>query len=253
MRALLLSATLATLLGGTARADEARPVALTQAEEQKSFESPRDFYLEFNGGRYTPRVDSAAGLNGTPYQDIFGNKKMWIFGAEFDWEIWSGFGTVAAGLAVDYSVVYGHGIVALTRATAPDLTILRAIPIRLLGVYRLDVFARRWGVPLIPFGKVGLSDTIWWINDGTGGIARFQDGNAQDRALGGKWGYELAAGLALELNWIDSNLSRELDQEFGVNSVNLQAQYARITADNFGRGGIDLTANTFLFGLGFEF
>ena len=101
--------------------------------------------------------------------------------------------------------------------------------------------------------EVGVVDIFDRINDGTGGIARFQDGNAQDRALGGKWGYELAAGLALELNWIDSNLSRELDQEFGVNSVNLQAQYARITADNFGRGGIDLTANTFLFGLGFEF
>ena len=97
---------------------------------------------------------------------------------------------------------------------------------------------------------MGLSDTIWWITDGLGNVSTF----GGDKAFGGKWGYQLAAGLALELNFIDSILSRELDQELGVNSVNLQAQYVRITADNFGRGsGIDLTANTWLFGLGFEF
>lgn len=214
-----------------------------------AFDTSRDFYLEFNGGKFTPNIDGTSGLTASPYQEIFGGKGMWIFGLEFDWEIWNGFGTIAAGLATDYASVYGHGIVARSGQAAPDVTSLQTVPIRLLAVYRFDLLARRWNIPLVPFGKIGLAHTLWWITTGDGSIAKV----GTDQALGGKWGYQLAGGLALELNFIDPWLSRELDSEFGVNSVNLQAQFVRITADNFGAGGLDLTANTWLFGLGFEF
>lgn len=237
------------LLLATAPATAALAQQSGLAEAAPSLDSARDFYLEFNGGKFRPAVDGQSGLSGTPYKDIFGRNQMWVFGAEFDYEIWQGFGTVAAGLAADYAVVYGHGIVAKTGEAAPDVTSLNTLPVRLLAVYRFDLLARRWGIPLIPFGKVGLAYTFWWVTNGDGSIASF--GNEQ--ALGGKWGYELAGGLALELNFIDPWLSRELDQEFGVNSVTVQAQFMRVSADNFGKPGMDLSANTWMFGLGFEF
>ncbi|MBI5545398.1 MAG: hypothetical protein HY901_16050 [Deltaproteobacteria bacterium] len=223
-------------------------VVIQQVEDHRS---SRSFYLEINGGRFTPEIDEQPGLTGTPYQDVFGNNGMWIFGGEFDFELWSPFGTFSLGLAADYATVYGHGIVALSGEESPDLTSLKTVPIRALAVYRFDWLARELGIPLIPFGKAGLAYTIWWITNGEGSISTFQESSG--KALGGKWGYELAGGLALELNFIDRTLSREFDQEFGVNSVTLQAQYMRVTADNFGGEGLDLTANTWMFGLGFEF
>ena len=220
-------------------------------KEAPSIDSSRDFYLEFNGGKFRPAVDGQPGLTGRPYKDVFGRNQMWVFGLELDWEIWKAFGTVAAGLAADYAVVYGHGVFSKDSTTAPDVTSLNTLPVRLLAVYRFDLLARRWSIPLIPFVKAGLSYTFWWVTNGGGGLAKFGTSDA----IGGKLGYELAAGLALELNFIDPWLSRELDQEFGVNAVTLQAQFMRVSADNFGvtPGAMDLSANTWMFGVGFEF
>lgn len=236
------------LLAPTAARGQEEPVRSQSGE----IESLRDFYIELHGGRFVPKVDSEATLHGTPYKDIFENRGMWIFGAELDWELWQRFGTLAAGLAVDYANVYGHGIPAgsPTSDRAPDSTSLKTVPIRALAVYRFDWPARRFGIPLVPFGKAGLAYTVWWATKGDSSIPTFPDGG---KARGGKWGYEVAGGLALELNFLDPTLAREFDSEFGVNSVSLQAQYARITANNFGKAGIDLTANTWLFGVGFEF
>jgi len=254
-----LAALLVAAPYGPAAAEEAAAespgasvVPTTTEAKAPSLESGRTFYLEFNGGKFRPAIDGhQAGLDGHPYKDVFGRNMLWTFGLECDWQFWRGFGSLGAGLAVDYAVVYGHGIVSTTGARSADLTSLNMIPVRLLAVYRFDYAARRWGVPLVPFVKAGLSYTFWWVTNGNGGIAEFQSYDA----IGGKLGYELAAGLALELNFIDPWLSRELDQEFGVNAVTLQAQFMRISADNFGvtQGAMDLSANTWMFGVGFEF
>lgn len=251
LAALLLAAPASALADDAALSAPAADVVRAE-REGPSIDTGRDFYLEFNGGKFRPAVDGhQAGLSGTPYKDVFGRNMMWTFGLEFDWEVWRGFGAVCAGIATDYAVVYGHGIISKTGETAPDVTSLNTLPVRLLVVYRFDYLARRWSVPLVPFVKAGLSYTIWWVTNGGGGLAHFGD----NEALGGKLGYELAAGLALELNFIDPWLSRELDQEFGVNTVAVHAQFMRISADNFGAspGGMDLTADTWMFGIGFEF
>ncbi|HEY3449617.1 MAG TPA: MXAN_2562 family outer membrane beta-barrel protein [Myxococcales bacterium] len=250
---LALAALLAAAPVSSALAQEPSALAasvIASEKEGPSLDSPRNFYIEVNGGKFRPAVDGQAGLTGAPYKDIFGRNQMWVFGLEFDWEIWKGFGTLAAGLATDYAVVYGHGTTISGKATS-DITSLNTVPVRLLAVYRFDLLARRWSIPLVPFVKAGLAYTFWWVTNGGGGIAK----NGTSEALGGKLGYQLAAGLALELNFIDPWLSRELDEEFGVNAVTLQAQFMRISADNFGisKGAMDLSANTWMFGLGFEF
>ncbi len=212
-------------------------------------ESPRNWVFEFNGGRYLPAVDKEPGLTGTPYQDVFGSKKMWLFEGELDYELWQGFGSVSLGLAGGYGVVYGHGKVANSTDFAPDETTLRIVPLRLLASYRFDYLARHWRIPLVPFAKAGPANTIWWSTNGTGAVPSIGGG----KGWGGKWGYELAAGLALELNALDPVIGQDFDRDFGVNSVFLHAQFVRLSANNFGRPGLDLSSNAWLFGLGFEF
>jgi hypothetical protein len=230
----------------SARAEE---VIAKDGSSRSSFESPRDFVLELNGGRFRPNIDSQPGLSGHPYQDIFGKNEMWMFGAEFDWELWQGLGSLSVAFAADYAWVNGTGVFANTGEKSKDSTSLNTIPLRLLAVYRFDWLARRFNIPIIPFGKVGLAHTIWWSTNGNGAITRY--GN--DQALGGKWGYQLAGGLALELNWIDETLSREFDQEIGVNSAFIHVEYLYVSANNFGKVGLDLSTSSFVIGLGFEF
>ncbi len=215
----------------------------------ESFDSSRDFLLEVNGGYFAPDIDSSAGIVGTPYKDIFGTKGVWTLGFEFGYELWQAFGTVGVALAADWGSVGGKGLYAGNSTKSEDDTSYNTVPVRVLATYRFDLLARRYGIPVVPFGKVGLAYTFWWITNGDGGIAT--DGDAQ--ALGGKWGYELAAGLALELNFFDPLLGRELDDGFGINSVYLQGQFVRVTGDNFGKAGLDVSSNRWMFGLGFEF
>jgi len=213
-------------------------------------ESERTFLIELNGGRYVPEIANESGLSDQPYRDIFGDKKMWLFEGELDYQLYNGFGTAAVGLAAGYGVVFGHGLVARTGEESPDTTALKTVPIRALAIYRFDWLWRELGVPLVPFGKVGLAHTIWWVTNGRDGVATYGD---DGKAFGGKWGYELAAGLAFPLNFLDPSAGRDFDRDWGVNAAYIHAQYVRLTANNFGGEGLDLSDSTFLFGLGFEF
>jgi hypothetical protein len=246
MKRLAACAALALVLAPlSARAED---VKAADGSSRSSFETSRDFLIELNGSRFRPNIDGQPGLVGGPYKSIFGNNEIWLFGGEFDWELWQGLGTLSVGFAADYGWVNGNGVYT-NGDKSKDGASLNIIPLRLLAIYRFDYLARRFNIPLVPFGKVGLAHTIWWSTNGDGGIAKF--GN--DQALGGKWGYQLAGGLALELNWIDPTLALEFDQEFGVNSVFFHAEYLYVSANNFGKVGIDLSTSTFVLGLGFEF
>jgi hypothetical protein len=175
---------------------------------------------------------------------------MWLFQGELDYQLWQGFGSLSVGLAAGYGSISGKGIVASTGQASPDETSLKLIPLTALAVYRLDWLYRQLGIPLVPFGKAGLAHTIWWATNGEGDVPRFEGG----KAFGGKWGYELAGGLAFELNFLEPDMGREFDQDFGVNSVYLYAEYVKRTADNFKKSsGIDLSSNSWMFGIGFEF
>jgi hypothetical protein len=217
-------------------------------------ESPRSFLVEINGGLVRPAIENESGLGTSPYGAVFGTKKLFLIDAEFDWELYQGFGTFSLGVAAGWGTVYGHGVIASSCNPGPcqasaDGTRLNTIPLRALAVYRFDWLPRQLGIPLVPFAKLGLAETIWWATNGSGSIPSFQGGHAS----GGKAGYELAAGLSFELNWLDPTIAREFDQDFGVNRVTINAQYVKLTADNFGGSGLDLSTHAWMFGLGFEF
>lgn len=211
-------------------------------------ESPRDWELELNATFFTPRIDDEKGLDGSPYKTIFGKKKLWLIEAELDYQITDLSGPLGVGLSAGYGWVTGKGIYAETGETSLDSTSLMIVPLRLMAVYRFQLFARE-GIPLIPFAKAGLAYTFWWIDGTNGKIAQADD----RKARGGKWGYTLAIGLALSLNFIDPQLARDCDRSFGINDTHLLFQFVHTTADNFGGEGFDLSRDSLYIGLGFEF
>lgn len=211
-------------------------------------ESPRNWELEIGGTFFTPRIDDEAGLSGSPYRQIFGKKKLWLFEAELDYQIADLAGPLGVGLSAGYGWVSGKGIYSETGEEALDSTSLMIVPLRLMAVYRFQMFARM-GIPLIPFAKAGVAYTFWWINGTNGDIAKVDE----RKARGGKWGYTLAIGLALSLGFIDARVARECDRNWGINDTHLLFQFVHTTADNFGGQGFDLSRDSLYIGLGFEF
>ncbi|MDR0966249.1 MAG: hypothetical protein LBM75_07100 [Myxococcales bacterium] len=210
-------------------------------------ESPRNWELELNGTFFTPRIDDEKGLDGSPYETIFGKKRLWLFEAELDYQIADYQGPLGIGLGAGYGWVTGKGIYQETGESSPDATSLNIVPLRLMAVYRLQFFQRQ-GIPLIPFAKAGLAYTFWWSDEADGKLSQVDD----RKARGGKWGYTLAIGLALSLGFIEPQMARDFDRSWGINDAHLLFQFVHTTADNFGGKGFDLSRDSLHIGLGFE-
>ena len=211
-------------------------------------ETSRDFELEINGTFFTPRIDDESGLSEATYSKIFGKDRLWLFEAEFDYEIVDLWGPLGVGAGIGFGSVSGKGVYAESGEESKDSTSLSLLPLRLMAVYRFQYLDRR-GIPLIPFVKAGLGYTFWWSKGTDGSVSKI-DGR---KARGGKWGYNLAIGLALSLNFIDRTLARDADRLWGLNDTHILIQFVHATADNFGGSGFDLSRDSLHLGLGFEF
>ena len=100
----------------------------------------------------------------------------------------------------------GESIIPCTSETLPtslpgnDTTSLTAIPISLGLLYRLTYLADAWRIPLFPYVRGGL-DYFFWEAKGGSKVAHTPDKQAGD---GGTAGYHGSAGLAVDLDWLDS-------------------------------------------------
>jgi hypothetical protein len=113
-------------------------------------------------------------------------------------------------------------------------------------VLRVDALARQTPVPLAVYGKAGLGTALWWVKDG--------DGTAVDdagiRGKGRSDGWMVAAGLMLDLGFVDEESSRQMDVESGINHSYL---FAEVMALGLGASdSMRVGSNTWLGGLAFE-
>lgn len=112
------------------------------------------------------------------------------------------------------------------------------VPIQAFAMYRFDVAAERWSVPLVPYGRAGVGGWVWWTGPETGVKA----------------GFSYGAGVQLLLDGFDPRLAREFDREVGVNNSFLYADWQAWNVDGFGAEGFDLSDDSILsFGLALEF
>jgi hypothetical protein len=209
--------------------------------------------FEFKLGSYRPQIGAETGLTTSPYSTAFGSKSILLGELEFDKQFFQSFGTLAAGFSLGYGEVYGHGVYGSgtdAGTASEDSTALRLVPLKLLAVYRFDVLAKRYDIPLVPFLKVGLVDVLWQSLDGTGAVSKGLDGK---KGEGGRLGYEGALGLSLLLDFFDQSLADEFDKDVGVNHSYLFGEYRIDKIDGFGSKGIILSDNIFSAGLALEF
>lgn len=239
------------------RAGHAQP-AIIQEHRGDSYASPQRFALELRFGPYYPNVDKEfEGASGEgPHRRYFGQKRRLMSQLEVDYQILHLFGSLGLGASVGYfkenAKAFVNTAAGVTDQRSGDNTSLTLVPTALLLVYRFDVPALRLGVPLVPYGKVGLNYTFWWVRNGDGDVAKA--GVGVGRGRGGTRGWQVAAGLSLLLDVLDPDAARELDGEIGVNHTYLFIEYGRFAASGLGRENVlHVDDSTWLAGLMFEF
>lgn len=226
-------------------------------EQGAEYSSPQRWGLELRLGPYHPDVDSEFGGDPEtrPHRRYFGTKPRLMIQGELDYQFFQSFGTLAVGLQLGWFKESARAFVEGSGGTvsderASDTTSLSLVPMAVTLVYRMDVAARRWGVPLVPYAKLGLGYTLWTITDGNGNIAR-ADGAGRGRGLTRGW--QAAAGLALLLDFLDTGAARELDNEIGINHTYLFIEAAHHDYSGLGRGdALRVGDSTWFAGLLFE-
>jgi hypothetical protein len=211
-------------------------------EEPASFRTPRQWAFELRFGPYRPNVDSEfSGTSKvpaeTPYKTTFGGSRHLMSQFEIDWQVFQAFGSLSVGAVVGYYNQSAKAFEADSTTGAStgvrskgDSTSLRLIPTAALLVYRLDWAAEQWRIPLVPYAKVGLNYTFWQIKDGNGRVPSYLGGHGS----GGTAGWQAAAGLALQLDFLDPSAARNLDIETGINHSYLFFEWNHVEATGLG-------------------
>lgn len=227
----------------------------SSARAQMPEPQPR-FQIQFRFSPYSPDIDSESGLSEKPFKTIFGSTEP-LSEFQVDYELWRGFGVVSVGASFGFVQWVGKARVqgASGSAASPDTTVLNLIPLRLTAGYAFDVLAQRFSVPLVPYAAAGLDYGIWWVLDGVGDVAEFQDSEGHSyTARGGIFGYHLAAGMKLLLDILDRDAADELYTNVGIANSYLFAEFCASFINNFGVGDhLNLGDATFVFGLALEF
>jgi len=241
LRALLWAVLALAVLPASASAQAFDPLELD--ETPKNYRSPQRFAFELKFGPYSPHIDSTPGLTGCPFADLFNNQytskpcqqpggKV-LTTLEFDWQFWHKFGSLGLGVSIGFMSRSTHSFeysppdaAVATPCKVPyctrssDTTTLNIIPFTLELVYRFDVLAVRYKVPIVPYVKGGLGYNLWYIQRGDGSLA-FPVTNHDQKALGGTPGWVFHPGVALMLDIFDRSAATSLDTELGINHTYL--------------------------------
>lgn len=232
----------ATLLAGTeAFAQKANESLLNSdwrqhSRQRRTDRSKQRFAVEIRFGQYFPQVDSEFGGSG-PYQRVFGNGGQVYFGLEFDWQALRipYLGALGPGFGWGYTRTSSKAKITGTQTDSAEDTALTIMPWHLSAVLRVDELMRRTGIPIVPYGKLGLGMGMWSAAN-TQGVAYYPkepDPNAL-RGRGITWGEHFALGAMLSLNGLDPKAASNLDANSGVNHAYLFGEWMNTKLDGIG-------------------
>jgi len=251
------------------------PKSTKRGAKAVPYASPQRFAIEVKFGPYLPDIDrnySGAGLG--PYATIYGEtdsrglatskpKNGFYGGIAFEYQIVNLAGPI--GIGVQWSMMRDKAQALLAELPADpeasvrsgaDSTRFAVMPLALQAVYRFELLADRFRVPLVPYAKIGVNYTFWWSKDGSGNISVIKDdgGKVIDKARGGAWGFQTNLGGMLRLDFLERGTARTLDRVTGINHTYLFGEWQLSRVNNFGRkNSINLGDSTWLVGLAVEF
>ncbi|HSB20861.1 MAG TPA: MXAN_2562 family outer membrane beta-barrel protein [Anaeromyxobacteraceae bacterium] len=203
--------------------------ALLLAASPALAESPRVGSFQLQMGGYRPNIDSEFGGTATPYRDIFGTGRNFIYKAQVAGSLYAGFGTLDLGFGIGWFQKTGKGLIQGTTTPSGDDTSFRILPLSLSLTYRFDPFVEK--VPFAPYARASLERWQWWVTNGGGGTAQVIGGPSGQGATNG---WSAALGLCFLLDFLDPTLAREMDRDVGVNHTYLFLEATRTKVDDFG-------------------
>jgi len=239
------------------------------------YESTQQFALELRLGPYAPTVDDEFAGRASPYRDMFGTDDRLHIGLEFDWQVarMGYLGQLGVGVGVGYTAM--TAIAPITQDPMPrdptmwqrpasgQETTLRVFPGYLVGIWRFDTLARRTVIPLVPYLKLGVSYSVWWVSVGDNTAertlalspgARPGDSDLGEAAVGGSLGTHFALGLMLRLDVFEPLAQRSWDLQMGVNHSYLFVEYYRADPGSLGsRPQMQLGVESWVGGIAVEF
>jgi hypothetical protein len=237
--------------------DDAHAIELGTPAQTHPFRSPQNFALELRFSPYYPAVDDEPGLRGTPFKDRFGENPRLYFGLEFDWQTFRipYVGTIGPGL--------GAGIVGMSRPArtrdsnrpSGDEYSLDIYPMYLSAVLRADTFWRELGLPIVPYGKLGLGLAFWSASKaGNTSKTQLPTESKPVTGEGMTLGTHVALGAAFALDALDSGASRNMDNAIGINNTYIYAEYYWLNLNGLAQDKVlYVGTNTWAAGLAFEF
>ena len=236
--------------GAAAQAQSTDEFGAYGEQDHSHGESPQYGIVEARFGPYYPRVDRS--VPGTPFKDTFGSSKRYMFGLEADWQVLRipHVGTLGPGLGWGYTRATGYArLTAQPDTLSDEQTALSVMPFYLVGVLRADVFMRDFGVPLVPYAKLGLGYALWWASDG--GTTSRQNGVL---GRGVSYGPQYALGGMFLLDVLDEQSARDADNGLGINNSYVFGEWYGSELDAFGsKSRMNVGANTWVLGLAIEF
>lgn len=220
--------------------------------DPERYRSPRYGAFEFRIGPYLPNVDDE--FDGvTPFEDSFGDGSGLAIGFEVDWQALRipHFGSLGPGLGWHYTQRTGVAPFAgpPLNDNGPSAHKQRfwLMPMYAVAVLRVDVFAKEFSIPIVPYVKAGLALGLWESRD-----ASEVSESAGIRGQGLETGLQFQLGGMLHLNPISEQHAIDMDNASGVNDAYLYFEWWKSSVDSFGKG-MQVGTDTWVTGLAIEF
>jgi len=178
----------------------------------KTQESPQHFGAGFHAGPYTP-TNLQGDTPGVTYTNVYGGKSSILVGLDAEWQFFQGFGKLGLKGGLGFFSQKGQGrFLHNPGQQADEVFTLFELPMSAGLIYHFQYWNRQI---LVPFAEGG--------GDYFGLLEARSDKTAISEVLhyGGAAAAHWAAGLQVQLDFLDRQGIWELDQEYGINHIYL--------------------------------
>ena len=229
----------------------------TDASALADEENDVDWHVGVRIGPYIPQIDAQlGGPKPGPYEQMFGSKHSWVPMLDVERVVWRAYGQFTVGGTIGYLGKSAHAFV---MGSSPsdnprprskgDTTSFNLIPFAITGSYRFTYLDDGYGIPVVPYARVGLAYYAWWITAPDGGFANVMGNKARGASLG----IQGSIGIAIRAERIDAEAARSM-RASGIYHAGFYGEFQAAKVDGFGSSSkLAVGDSTWFAGIDFEF
>ncbi|MBR57231.1 MAG: hypothetical protein CMH54_04150 [Myxococcales bacterium] len=230
-------------------------VVVDEAQAERP-SSPVTGTMNLRFGPYVPDIDAefAADVAG-PYESLFDSQRVWVHRLEAGRLLFGEFGRLFLTGEIGYGRATGFGVETETGEKSSDATKMHFIPLSISLVYQFDQLSRRAHVPLVPYVRVGVDYTIWWITDGLDEVSDHEaEDGTESEGVGATHGLHVSFGVRLLLDAFAQDMADGFDEDMGFNDSYLFVEWTDLHLDDYGSDASFILSDQMVsFGLGFDY